>query len=650
MYVGVPNVLMSVNELDLEALSGIGRERADNLRSNGYESIDSITRASVEDLVTVPGISRRLAKKIRKEARDRVPDRSSESTRDELSRDGAAVAAAGRFAHVSSENHHLLDLSLRRERLWRIDPGSLTPVLFPPCRVDVLIVADDFLHFNGSDFGLEAFVDTLLQTPGGYVDFHVTLAHRGSGLFSAALTSHPRVEQTITNFDFDDPNHFDTDMYDQVWLFGADDTGGLSEAELRAISEFMDNGGGMFATGDHGALGYALCSQIPRVRSMRHWDESSGEVAMGDERRNDTNRIGANLITEFDDQSDDIPQPVEPKMYRVWSGIWEVSYPHPILCGPNGAIRVMPDHPHEGECIEPSDTTQSDTFDGYTIIEYPAGSGGAPQPLPEVISTSNVPAGNTADTKLATDPQNFGGISAYDGHSADVGRVVTDATWHHFVNINLVGDLGNPDPVKSVGFLASAAGQDHLEEIKTYFRNIAIWISPASLISCMSRCWIWKLLWNHRVIEAVSTRSDVNFELADARYIFDVGRHARDVLGKNASQCQSLKLVIDILDPILSDEVIELINPWRLSPRRPDPIPWTNLEPTLDLALGGALIALREEFPEADPDVRDQAEEVFEEVVNRGAKRALEMGAESMEQSVEQFADLTESFDSDIPR
>jgi hypothetical protein len=201
-----------------------------------------------------------------------------------------------------------------------------------------------------------------------------------------------------------------------------------------------------------------------------------------------------------------------------------------------------------------------------------------------------------------------------------------------------------------VGFLASAAGQDHLEEIKTYFRNIAVWISPASSISCMNRCWIWDLLWNHRVIEAVSTRSDVSFELADARYIFDVGRHARDVLGKHASQCQSLKLVIDIIDPILSEEVIELIDPWRLSPRRPEQIPWTNLAPVVDLALGGALIALREEFPETDPDVRDEAEEVFEEVVNRGAKRALEMGAESMEESIEQFAALTDSLGSDIPR
>ena len=31
------------------------------------------------------------------------------------------------------------------------------------------------------------------------------------------------------------------------------------------------------------------------------------------------------------------------------------------------------------------------------------------------------------------------GQATYDGHRADVGRVVCDSTWHHFVNVNLTG-------------------------------------------------------------------------------------------------------------------------------------------------------------------------------------------------------------------
>jgi hypothetical protein len=71
------------------------------------------------------------------------------------------------------------------------------------------------------------------------------------------------------------------DTHDQVWLFGFQSSGSEpSDEELRAISEFMDSGGGLFATGDHSALGKALCSEVPRARSMRRWDDSSGEVGM----------------------------------------------------------------------------------------------------------------------------------------------------------------------------------------------------------------------------------------------------------------------------------------------------------------------------------------------------------------------------------
>jgi hypothetical protein len=40
---------------------------------------------------------------------------------------------------------------------------------------------------------------------------------------------------------------------------------------MQAILNFMNSGGGVFATGDHYKLGACLCGAIPRVRSMRKW-------------------------------------------------------------------------------------------------------------------------------------------------------------------------------------------------------------------------------------------------------------------------------------------------------------------------------------------------------------------------------------------
>jgi len=45
---------------------------------------------------------------------------------------------------------------------------------------------------------------------------------------------------------------------------------GLSPTEHDAMCVFMNNGGGVFATGDHAALGSSLAGSLPRVRSMRH--------------------------------------------------------------------------------------------------------------------------------------------------------------------------------------------------------------------------------------------------------------------------------------------------------------------------------------------------------------------------------------------
>ena len=139
---------------------------------------------------------------------------------------------------------------------------------------------------------------------------------------------------------------------------------------------------------------------------MRLWQSTSAqtaldEVSMTGARRNDTNRIGSSPDSQFDDQSDDVPQAVQPRIYQRATGLFRYSFPHPLLCGPRGVIRVMPDHPHEGECVEPGNTDLQLNFGGPLGPEYPNGAGGV-QPLPEVISTSTVLAGTTSSGKDPT--------------------------------------------------------------------------------------------------------------------------------------------------------------------------------------------------------------------------------------------------------
>ena len=257
-----------------------------------------------------------------------------------------------------------------------------------------------------------------------------------------------------------------------------------------------------------------------------------------------------------------------------------------------------------------------------------------------------MPAGNTADFKDPTEAQTFGGICAYDGHLAAVGRVATDATWHHFVNINLVGDPSEPvgDP-KRLGFLYSAAGQAHLEQIKTYYRNLAVWLARPSQIACMRRRLKWGLLWTDRVMEAVMTRADVPLAKLDARNLLDIGRHARDVLGRYVGKCQSLRLVLDEIGPLFPPAWPELLDPWLPLPPRgpvpgPDPVPWVDPELLVDIALGGILAALREKFPSPDPNQLEEVERALDEVSARGVRAAVALAVDSFSNTTGRYAEL----------
>ncbi len=542
-----------------------------------------------------------------------------------------------RPTHLTAENQKILDIiNDWRDRVW-IDPEKLAGLL-RPCRVRVLLVTDGILDFSGAGFGLRTFVETLLTMPGSQVRFRITLAHMEARAGDAMMDGDARIQGRVPEFKFDNAAHFKPADFDEVWMFGiatsyARDRNAqgnpvssakypanrLGDAELAALATFMDGGGGLFATGDHGSLGQCLGGSVPRAQAMRLWqDDASGTVSMGGPNRNDTNRPG-DPGSQFNDQSDDIPQEIQPELFHSRSGFWRLSYPHPLLCGPRGVIKVMPDHPHEGECLAPANPDPA---------LFPGANAAGPRPI--VISKSSVLPGTVSGTKDPTALQQpFGGICAYDGHAAARGRVVTDATWHHFVNINLVGDAGATPP-KTLGFLASPAGQAHLEDVKTYYRNIAVWIARPENITCMNRRWIWWLLRNERVMEATLTTVDVRLKDLSPRLIWEVGKHARDVLGKFAGQCQSRRLALDLLVVYTKLDLKDLLDPWRqlLEPKPPEPpIPWIELDPVLDLALGGAVIALREAMPE--PSEQAPKDDAIDKAIATGVQRAAKLAGQS---------------------
>ena len=363
--------------------------------------------------------------------------------------------------------------------------------LFRECQPRILVVTDNLSFESSNSFGLTQFIATLAGSTIHGMTPKIIKASRGGTLAGA----------DIGNFKFDDASHgVLKSRYDVVFLFGAASESGqppgvgnqLPQSEIDAIARFMQAGGGVFATGDHQSLGAAISRDIPRVRSMRFWRESdTPDVA--DEHRLSTNMSGSNEVEDFYDQSDRTPQNLYPN-FRTQAGngtgaIGKPALAHPLLQLPATAtvahpvIEVFPDHPHEGECRVPGSLATTFTLDGGSVNEWPnAAAGGALAPEVVAITVSHG-TGFTSHNKSALTPRSFISICAYDGHRANVGRVATDSTWHHFVNINLDG-TGEPGLTGLQNPGTPPTDTEALRRVRQYYRNLATWLMPKTVRRC----------------------------------------------------------------------------------------------------------------------------------------------------------------------
>jgi len=490
--------------------------------------------------------------------------------------------------------------------LDRLPPFQLERPVFSdlrwgPAHVRVLIMSDGSSYGEADGFGLgivlaDAFDPAHPDHP-DYVRFEFTKAHR---------TTAAGVSAGYANFHFTAGSLDDSD---ELWLFGY--TPGapyLSAAEIAVIEAFMDRGGGVLAMGDHQDLGLGLCGGIKRVRSMRKWWFDSPPPPAGMQRapdtidlsRNDTVQaptLGGNV--NAGDQGDATPQPIYPNYrYRwtYWRPLSRVKFPHPVLCGPRGAIRVMADHQHEGDCIMPDPA-----FAG----EYP---GGVPV---EIVARGRNVVGRGSGANQITDPRAFGLIGAWDGHQpgADQGRVLVDSTWHHWFNINLTG-------------LRAENGTEY-KDVLAYFRNCAIWLAPKDEQARMRRAGTLITLLTPRLIEeAVTWR-----ELLPTRF-YPIGVFARDALGRIAPQCQSAAWFFDLVAPLLPDRLHRMFDADVLEKAvRLERLEGRTAALVADAAAttlyGGAINAIAVELNKYGLDKMGEMHERLDEIARSGAKAAM---------------------------
>lgn len=446
---------------------------------------------------------------------------------------------------------------------WGIAGGySLWPVT-----IKILFVIDGRITLSkfNYEFGLGYVLDTLSAPFSWWVHFEVDIAKRDGDLVD---DSRPL---KYPNFKFTNDG-FDLNGYDQVWFFADNPSQGdggdgvlddaiaefaLEDAELKLVAEWMDRGGGVFATGDHGILGASTCSRIPRVRTMRKWTHAQSVPTKGGLTRHETLQPNPGSP---DREGDTVLQPVEP-VYRLvgrFSPFLQTLRPHPLLCSPQGAINWFPDHMHEGEVIADAAVQLDLPLDipGYTRPEYPFvvpkvlasaldDIGGGPQrPRPHVIAyghTTNlyypepVISLNLIPGLTASDVtgqfgffKRFGLVGVYDGDPVDMGRVVVDSTWHHWFSLNLDG-------------IARADTPAPYEKMQAYYRNVGLWLAKPSQRQAMLISGIWGVLTGSAPME---------FSTEDSPW--QVGERVLATLGLTLSPC----LLSELVGPFLDERVL----------------------------------------------------------------------------------------------
>ncbi|MFL6333561.1 MAG: hypothetical protein ACJ754_09660 [Pyrinomonadaceae bacterium] len=236
-------------------------------------------------------------------------------------------------------------------------------------------------------------------------------------------------------------SRLDSTDFDELWLFAVDAGEGLTVADCRGITRFRQRGGGILATRDHQDLGSSLCT-LGGVGRAHFFHTQNPDPDESRRARDDQDTKDISWPNYHSGSNGDYQRvtPAEPT--------------HELLRGTRsatGLIEYFPAHPHEGG------------------VGVPEGEGDA-----RVVATGvSTVTGRPFNLLVAFE-------SADDAHGNRLGRAVAESSFHHFVDYNWDTARGCPS------FLAEPPGDqierepEKLEDIKTYVRNLALWLAPTA--------------------------------------------------------------------------------------------------------------------------------------------------------------------------
>ena len=228
--------------------------------------------------------------------------------------------------------------------------------------------------------------------------------------------------------------------FDELWLFAVDTGDGLTAADCQGITRFRQRRGGILTTRDHQDLGSSLCTLggvgHAHFFHTQNPDPDASRRIVDD---SDTESISWPNYHSGSNGDYQIITPIEP--------VHELLQNH---AAPSGVIKYFPAHPHEGAVGVP---------DGEEHARVIA------------IGKSRT-TGRTFNLAVAFE-------RAKDKQGNALGRGIAEASFHHFVDYNWDTDKGAPSFVDEPPGDGFKCEPNRLNDIKTYVRNLAIWLAPS---------------------------------------------------------------------------------------------------------------------------------------------------------------------------
>jgi hypothetical protein len=239
----------------------------------------------------------------------------------------------------------------------------------------------------------------------------------------------------------ENPKGDDTDLlqlangaYDQLWLIGTDVTGALTSADVENLAQFRRRGGGILLTRDHQDLGACL-TRLGALGTTQYFQTANPDP-------DESHRCCDDLET---------PSISWPNYHSGANGdlqtIDAIQPVHALMRNASGtAIRRLPAHPHEGSV-------------------------GVPTALRHIARV--VAQGRSLTTGVA-----FNLCVAVE--EPDMGRAVSDSSFHHFCDYNWNPRMGCPSFVNEPAGEDVLSSPDALDDGHRYVENIAAWLARRS--------------------------------------------------------------------------------------------------------------------------------------------------------------------------